>query len=136
LHAAGHPAPLVRPLAGPGPLVQRQAPVKGPWPAPVVDPLEPVAAKYAADWPGWGHRKIYGLLRADSHTASCSSVRRALRRRGLLQPVDYTGARRALAKARRAAFAQPPTARNQGVAAGFQRVRDQRRRDPLPVKVG
>lgn len=90
-----------------------QVPVTGPWPAPVVDLLEPVAAKYAADWPGWGHRKIYGLLRADGHTASCSSVERALRRRGLLQPVDYTGARRELAKARRAAFAQPPTGPSQ-----------------------
>jgi hypothetical protein len=29
-------------------------PVKGPWPAPVVERWEPVAAKYAADWPGWG----------------------------------------------------------------------------------
>ena len=37
-----------------------QAPVKGPWPAPVVDWLEPVAAKYAADWPGWGHRRFTG----------------------------------------------------------------------------
>jgi len=90
-----------------------RAPVKGPWPAPVVDWLEPVAAKYAADWPGWGHRKIYGLLRADGHAASCSSVQRALRRRGLLQPVDYTGQRRELAKARKAAFAEPPTAPNQ-----------------------
>ncbi|MGH3327219.1 MAG: hypothetical protein ACRDPT_05365, partial [Streptomycetales bacterium] len=86
---------------------------KGPWPAPVVDVLEPVAAKYAADWPGWGHRKIYGLMRADGHTASCSSVERAMRRRGLLQPVDYTGERRELAKARRAAFAAPPTGANQ-----------------------
>jgi putative transposase len=89
------------------------APVKGPWPAPVVDALEPAAAKYAADWPGWGHRKIYGLMRADGYQVSCSSVERALRRRDLLQPVDYTGERRELAKARRAAFAEPPTGPNQ-----------------------
>ena len=25
--------------------------VKGPWPAPVVDAIEPVVAKYANDWP-------------------------------------------------------------------------------------
>lgn len=87
--------------------------VKGPWPAPVVDGLEPVAAKYAADWPGWGHRKIYGLMRADGHSASCSSVERALRRRDLLQPVDYQGERRELARARKAAFAEPPTGPNQ-----------------------
>jgi putative transposase len=88
-------------------------PPKGPWPAPVVDVLEPVAAKYAADWPAWGHRKIAWLMAADGHTASASSVERALRRRGLLQPVDYQGQRRELAQARRAAFAQPPTGPNQ-----------------------
>ena len=27
---------------------------KGPWPAPAVDLIEAVAAKYAADWPAWG----------------------------------------------------------------------------------
>jgi putative transposase len=88
-------------------------PPKGPWPAPVVDVLEPVAAKYAADWPAWGHRKIAWLMAADGHTASASSIERALRRRGLLQPVDYQGQRRELAQARRAAFAQPPTGPNQ-----------------------
>jgi putative transposase len=29
-------------------------PPKGPWPAPVVTAAEPLVAKYAADWPGWG----------------------------------------------------------------------------------
>ncbi|WP_370028632.1 integrase core domain-containing protein [Planotetraspora sp. GP83] len=86
---------------------------KGPWPAPVVDAIEPVAAKYAADWPAWGHRKIAWLMAADGHQVSASSVERALRRRGLLQPVDYQGERRALAKARKAAFADPPTGPNQ-----------------------
>ena len=86
---------------------------KGPWPAPVVDAAEALVAKYAADWPAWGHRKIYGLMRADGHTLSCSSVRRAMRRRGLLQPVDYQGERRELARARKAAFADPPTGPNQ-----------------------
>ncbi|WP_200902555.1 integrase core domain-containing protein [Protofrankia coriariae] len=82
---------------------------KGPWPAPVVDPLEPLAAKYAGDWPAWGHRKIHAMMAVDGHTASPSSVERALRRRDLLQPVDYQGERRELAKARRAAFTAPPT---------------------------
>lgn len=85
----------------------------GPWPAPVLDPAEAVVAKYAADWPAWGHRKIFGLMRADGHPLSPSSVERAMRRRGLLQPVDYQGQRRELAKARSAAFAQPPTGPNQ-----------------------
>jgi putative transposase len=86
---------------------------KGPWPAPVVDLIEPVVAKYADDWPGWGHRKIFGLMRADGHAVSTSSVERAMRRRGLLQPVDYQGVRRELARARKAAFADPPTGPNQ-----------------------
>ncbi|HVB46219.1 MAG TPA: hypothetical protein VNF47_26400 [Streptosporangiaceae bacterium] len=36
-----------------------------------------------------------------------------MRRRGLLQPVDYAGQRRELAKARKAAFAEPPVRPNQ-----------------------
>jgi transposase InsO family protein len=86
---------------------------KGPWPAPVVDAVEPIVAKYAADWPGWGHRKIYGMMRADGHRMSCSSVERAMCPRGLLQPVDYAGQRRELANARRAAFTDPPTGPSQ-----------------------
>jgi putative transposase len=81
---------------------------KGPWPAPGVDAAEPLVAKYAGDWPAWGHRKIYGLMRADGHQASVSTVERAMRRRGLLQPVDYQHERRELAHARKAAFAQAP----------------------------
>jgi putative transposase len=86
---------------------------KGPWPAPVVDAVEQVAATYAGDWPAWGHRKIHALMAVDGHTASPSSIERALRRRGLLQPVDYHGERRQLAAARRAAFTDPPTGPNQ-----------------------
>lgn len=85
----------------------------GPWPAPVVEAIEPVAAKYAADWPAWGHRKIHALMAADGHLTSASTVERAMRRRGLLQPVDYTGQRRELAKARKAAFADPPARCNE-----------------------
>jgi transposase InsO family protein len=87
--------------------------VKGPWPAPIVDELEPVVAKYAADWPAWGHRKIHWMMEADGHTVSRSSVERAMRRRRLLQPIDYQGERRKLAKARKAAFADPPSRPNQ-----------------------
>ncbi|GAA2111984.1 hypothetical protein GCM10009780_68120 [Actinomadura alba] len=79
-----------RKLAG-----MRSGPVgKGPWPAPVVDAIEPVVAKYAADWPAWGHRKIHWLMAADGIAASASSVERAMRRRDLLQPIDYQGERR------------------------------------------
>ena len=30
-----------------------ERPDKGPWPAPAVDTVEPVAAKYSEDWPAW-----------------------------------------------------------------------------------
>ncbi len=86
---------------------------KGPWPAPVVEVIEPIAAKYAGDWPAWGHRKIHWLMAADGFVVSRSSVERAMRRRELLQPIDYQGQRRELAQARKAAFADPPTGPNQ-----------------------
>jgi transposase InsO family protein len=87
-------------------------PGKGPWPAPVVDRIEPLAAKHAEQWAAWGHRKIWGLLTADGVAASQASVRRAMARRGLLQPVGYQAERRQLAQARRAVFLDPPTRRN------------------------
>ncbi len=59
-------------------------------------------------WPAWGHRKICALMAAGGHRASVSTAERAMRRRGLLQPVDYQGQRRELARARKAAFADPP----------------------------
>lgn len=90
-------------------------PGKGPWPAPVVDRIEPTVAKLAEAWPAWGHRKIAALHRVEypDITVSDASVERAMRRRGLLQPVDYQAERRLLAQARRAAFVEPPTRRNQ-----------------------
>ncbi|MFF3574865.1 hypothetical protein ACFYXQ_44690 [Nocardia jiangxiensis] len=54
--------------------------------APKVDRFEPVAAKYAEEWPAWGHRKIAALMRADGYEVSTSTAQRALRRRGLLLP--------------------------------------------------
>lgn len=88
---------------------------KGPWPAPVVDVIEPTVAKLAEAWPAWGHRKIAAMHRLEHPDlpASPASVERAMRRRGLLQPVDYQRERRALAVARRAAFVTPPSSRNQ-----------------------
>jgi hypothetical protein len=46
----------------------------------------------------------------DGFSASQATVRRALARRGLLQSVGYQRECRELAKARKAAFVQPPTA--------------------------
>jgi hypothetical protein len=53
------------------------APVKGPWPTPAVDATEALAAKYAADWPAWGQRKIAAMMRADGHQASTSTCETA-----------------------------------------------------------
>ncbi|MEV0700854.1 hypothetical protein AB0I53_23495 [Saccharopolyspora sp. NPDC050389] len=52
-------------------------PPKGPWPAPVVEAVEPIVEKYAQDWPAWGHRKIHALMRADGYDVSASTVERA-----------------------------------------------------------
>lgn len=88
-------------------------PAKGPWPAPVVDRIEPAVAKYAADWDAWGHRKVWAIMTVDGHdVGSQSSVRRAMARRGLLQPLRYQAERRQLAVARRAVFVDPPARRN------------------------
>lgn len=93
---------------------------RGPWPAPVVDRIEPDVAKLAADWPAWGHRKIWAMGRYEGvDLGSPSSVARAMGRRGLLQPVAYQAERRALARARREAFLEPPTRRNQVWQADF-----------------
>lgn len=91
----------------------RQGPVgKGPWPAPTVGAIEDAAALYATDWAAWGHRKVWAMMRADGYHMSQSSILRALRRRGLVQPVDYQRQRRELARARKKRFLDPPARRN------------------------
>jgi len=84
------------------------------WPAPVVDAIADAAAEQKATEHGsaWGHRKIYGMLRADGYVMSQASVKRALGKKGLLLPVRYQLERRQMAKARRAVFVNPPTRRN------------------------
>lgn len=84
------------------------------WPAPVVDVVEVLAAEKKDDerFSPWGHRKIWGLIRADGVSVSQSSVKRALARRGLLLPVRYQAERRALARARKGVFKNPPRRRN------------------------
>ena len=95
-------------------------PPKGPWPAPVVDRIEPDVAKYAEAWPAWGYRKIAAMAAADGcDVGSPSSVKRAMARRGLLQPVRYQTERRQLARARREAFVDPPVRRNRVWQADF-----------------
>lgn len=88
-------------------------PVKGPWPPPVVDRIEPTVAKYAERFDAWGHRKIWAIARPDGHDiGSQSSVKRAMARRDLLQPVGYQTERCQLARERREAFLEPPRRRN------------------------
>ena len=86
--------------------------VKGPWPAPAVDAVEAVAAKYAEAWPAWGHRKIAALMRADGIVVSTSTVERALRRRNLLLPRGFRADRKSWAAVRRRVFTDPPRRRN------------------------
>lgn len=77
-------------------------PVKGPWPAPVAEPIEPTVAKYAEWFDAWGHRKVWAIPRADGHdVGSQSSVKRSMARRQLLQPVGYLTERRQPARERR-----------------------------------
>ncbi|WP_131805162.1 integrase core domain-containing protein [Mycobacteroides abscessus] len=71
-----------------------------------------MAAKYAADWPAWGHRKIAALMRADGYEVSTSTVQRALRRRDLLLPQGFRADRKSWAVLRRKVFRDPPTQRN------------------------
>jgi transposase InsO family protein len=87
--------------------------VKGPWPAPARDRVEPTAIAYADRFPAWGHRKLAMLMRVDGHHAPDATVLRPLRRSGRVQPIDYQAERRQLAEARRAAFVVPPSAPNQ-----------------------
>ncbi len=94
---------------------QRRGPgaEKGPWPAPVRDAIEELAADDALRWPAWGHRKLHALMAFDGVEASEATVKRALGRRGLLQPAGgLARERRQLAQARREAFVEAPRRRN------------------------
>ena len=100
---------------------------KGPWPAPVVDRIEPAVAKLAAQYPVWGHRKIWAMGRYDGwDLASPSSVHRAMARRDLLQPVRYQAERRQLAAARPGSVRGSASAAQATVAGGLLRLRDHR----------
>jgi transposase InsO family protein len=82
--------------------------------------IEPDAAEYAAQWPAWGYRKIAAIAAADGcDVGSAASVKRAMARRDLLQPVRYQAVRRQLARARRKAFVEAPVRRNRVQQADF-----------------
>jgi putative transposase len=87
--------------------------VRGPWPSPVLDRIDPLVAEVAASFGFFGYRKVWGRLRLDGQEGiSASSVRRSMGRQGLLQPRRYQAERRALAQARKAVFVTPPVRRN------------------------
>jgi putative transposase len=88
-------------------------PVKGPWPTPSADRIEPTAIVYADRYPQWGSRTIATLMRVDGHYAPDATVYRALKRTGRVLEVNYQAERRQHAQARRAAFVVPPSAPNQ-----------------------
>jgi putative transposase len=93
---------------------QRQGrPVKGPWPTPSTDRIEPTAIAYADRFPQWGSRTIATLMRIDGYYAPDSTVYRALKRTGRVLEVNYQAERRQHAEARRAAFVVPPSGPNQ-----------------------
>ena len=73
-------------------------PARGPWPAPVTERVEPYGVKHAEAHPAWGHRKVWAMTRHAGHRISPSTTLRIPRRRGLVQPADYTRERRRLAR--------------------------------------
>ena len=88
-------------------------PVKGSWPTPSADRLEPLAVAYADRYPQWGSHTIASLLRIDGIDAPDSTVYRALKRTGRVLEVNYQAQRRQHAQARKAAFLVPPDGPNQ-----------------------
>jgi len=56
------------------------APAKGPWPTPAVDAMEEVLERYVRRYPQYGHRRIHAIVAADGHSASPSTVLRAMQR--------------------------------------------------------
>jgi len=67
---------------------------KGPWPRPAREAAAELVDKHALDYPVWGHRKIWAMVRHDGHVVSEATVLRRLRDRGLILPDQYQRERR------------------------------------------
>ena len=59
-----------------------------------VEACMPILARYAARWPGYGHRRLHRLMLADGHVTSASTVFRALRLLRAQQAAADAGAAR------------------------------------------
>ena len=97
---------------------------KGPWPTPAQDAVEADAKTLAADWEGWGHRKLaepkrVGIGSVAAGPAGDSTMHRVPARNGLSLPANRTAEVRRLAGARAEAFIDPPQRRNRLWQAGF-----------------
>ena len=56
----------------------------GPWPQPARAAALELARKHALAHPGWGHRKIWAMVRHDGHVVSEATILRLLREEGLI----------------------------------------------------
>ena len=86
--------------------------------------MEADAKTLAADWEGWGHRKLAALKRVgidgtEPAPVSDSTMYRVLARNGLGLPANHTGEVRRRAGVRKQAFVDPPTRRNRLWQADF-----------------
>ncbi|MCY3851012.1 MAG: hypothetical protein OXF75_09460 [Acidimicrobiaceae bacterium] len=110
-----------RPGIGGGP---RPAQRKGPWPAPAQDAVEADAKTLAADWEGWGRRKLaalkgFGIGSVEAGPVPDPTMHRVPARNGLALRANYTAEIRKAAGARKQAFVDPPTRRNRLWQADF-----------------
>ena len=88
--------------------------MRGPWPTPARDGIRATVIATALKYEMWGHRKIAWLcLHEHGLQIAEATCLRILREAGLTLPVDYAREARDLAGARREAFLDPPTRRNQ-----------------------
>ena len=93
---------------------------KGPQRAPVADPHRARCGQIRGAMAGAGCRKIAAIAAAEGlDVGPGASVKRAMARRDLLQPVRYQAMRRQLARARREIFVEAPVRRNRVQQADF-----------------